>query len=209
VGSVTAWRRLPLLAIGGVTLAAGLLAGESRLGWDGPAGGLIDLRGPLMVSAFFGSVIGLERAVALGHRWGYAAPLATGLGGLALIGGWLAAGSLLLGLGSLIFAGMAWLVVKRQPALFTVVLACGAVCWVIGNAVWAGGAPVFDSVAWWICFLVLTVVGDLGQWPELRLWGGLLNGLVLCGWLAFTLAVAVVATRRRARAAGPILRQAS
>ncbi len=34
-----------------------------------------------MIAAFFGTVISLERAVAIGHGWAYSAPLAAGTGG--------------------------------------------------------------------------------------------------------------------------------
>ena len=60
---------------------------------------LVAFHGPLMVGGFLGTVIGLERAVALGRGWAYVAPLATALGAVALVAGggagqwWLAAGS--------------------------------------------------------------------------------------------------------------------
>src|SRR3972149_6584847 len=40
--------------------------------------------GPLMVSGFLGTLIALERAVALRARWTYIGPLLTSLGGLFL-----------------------------------------------------------------------------------------------------------------------------
>src|SRR5574340_831369 len=81
--------RLPLLILGFVSLASGVLAGLARLGWGVPApmAQLVLLHGPLMVCGFLGTVIGLERAVALGRRWAYAGPLLTGLGGVAILAG--------------------------------------------------------------------------------------------------------------------------
>ncbi|HJS36788.1 MAG TPA: hypothetical protein VJ789_01515, partial [Burkholderiales bacterium] len=59
--------RLPLLALGFLSLALGVAGGLVRLGAEIPAPpGAIALHGPLMVSGFLGTVIGLERAVALG-----------------------------------------------------------------------------------------------------------------------------------------------
>ena len=48
-------------------------AGLLRLGWavPRPATELAAFHGPLMVSGFFGTVISLERAVALARRWAY------------------------------------------------------------------------------------------------------------------------------------------
>ncbi|MBM3556130.1 MAG: hypothetical protein FJX47_11325, partial [Alphaproteobacteria bacterium] len=67
-------QRLPLLVLGFVGLAGGLYVGLARIG--ALEGGLFPpaLHGPLMVSGFFGTVIGLERAVALARLWAYAGP---------------------------------------------------------------------------------------------------------------------------------------
>ncbi len=72
--------RLPLLFFGMLSLLGGVLAGLARLGWDVPAPAALaaGVHGPLMIAAFFGTVISLERAVAIGHGWAYSAPLAAG-----------------------------------------------------------------------------------------------------------------------------------
>jgi len=86
--SSRAWR-LGLLALGGVGLLAGLSGALVLLGvWTpAPAGHLAASHGLLMTLGFLGTLIALERAVALGQWWGYLAPLAAGIGALALIGG--------------------------------------------------------------------------------------------------------------------------
>ena len=53
-----------------------------------PAARLAGSHGLLMTFGFLGTLIALERAVALGRPWGYAAPLASGLAGALLIAGW-------------------------------------------------------------------------------------------------------------------------
>jgi hypothetical protein len=77
----------------------------------------IALHGPLMVSAFLGTVIALERAVALGRTWAYGAPLGAGLGGLALLAGLVLPGFALMivAAGTLCVASGA--IVRRQPSL--------------------------------------------------------------------------------------------
>ena len=58
--------RVPLLVLGFAALAFGIAGGLVRLGSAIPApAGAIALHGALMVSGFLGTVIGLERAVAL------------------------------------------------------------------------------------------------------------------------------------------------
>jgi hypothetical protein len=114
-----------------------------------------------MVGAFFGTVISLERAVALGARWAYAAPLCAGLGGISLIAldaprpaqALLLAASLLLTAASIRLA-------LRNAALFTVTLALAAACWALGNVAWLSGAGFPALAPWWIVFLVLTIAGE-------------------------------------------------
>ena len=105
--------RLPLMALGMVALVTALWGGLLRLGWGLPIMSrmLPGAHGPLMVSGFLGTLIGLERAVAIGQRWTYAGPLLTGLGALSLVAGLPGLiGALLMSLGSLglvaVFAGI-------------------------------------------------------------------------------------------------------
>ena len=156
-------QRLPLLALGFIALVVGVAAGLVRLGVNiplpSPATAL--LHGPLMVSGFFGTVIGLERAVALARRWAYAAPLLTGLGALALIAGVpVAIAGTVMTLGSLVLLAASLEVLRRQRELFTLTLALGAACFVVGNLVWVLGLPVAAAAPWWMAFFVLTIAGE-------------------------------------------------
>jgi hypothetical protein len=77
------------MALAFLALLATLWAGLLRLGWKLPPlqPTLALAHGPLMVGGFLGTVVSLERAVALGQRWTYAAPTLSALGALALIFG--------------------------------------------------------------------------------------------------------------------------
>src|ERR1035437_5549821 len=117
--------RFPLMAMGMVALLTGLWAGLLRLGWSWPtprpAFGMV--HGPLMISGFVGTLIGLERAVALGCRWSFAGPLLTAFGAVALLVGAPHGGAPLLITGAsgvlmAVFAVVVW----RQAALFTVTM---------------------------------------------------------------------------------------
>lgn len=155
--------RLPLLIMGFMSLAAGVGAGLLRLGWavSLPSAELVLLHGPLMVCGFLGTVIGLERAVALGRRWAYAGPLLTGLGGLLLISGYSQAlGATAMALGSSVLLAGTTLIAWRQRELFTVTMALGAASWLAGNLLWLAGVPIAHVVALWINFLVLTIAGE-------------------------------------------------
>ena len=70
--------RFPLMAMGILALLAAMWAGLLRMGWSWPPlrPTLPMAHGPLMISGFLGTVIGVERAVALSalgdkYRWTY------------------------------------------------------------------------------------------------------------------------------------------
>ncbi len=155
--------RFPIVALGIIALLAALWGALLRLGWSLPPiiSGLPNVHGPLMVSGFLGTLISLERAVALRARWAFAAPLLSALGALTLLSGVSAvAGALLIALGSLGMVAIFLTIVRRQPALFTYTMAFGAVAWFIGNVIWFTGLPIFRLVQWWAAFLILTIVGE-------------------------------------------------
>lgn len=155
--------RLPLLIMGFISLAGGVGAGLLRLGWPVPfpPAGIMPLHGPLMILGFLGTVIGLERAVALGRHWAYAGPLLTGLGGLGLLLGFPQSfGATAIALGSAVLLAGSVLIVLRQRELFIVTLTLGAASWVAGNLLWLYGFPVTAVVALWANFLILTIAGE-------------------------------------------------
>jgi hypothetical protein len=114
-----------------------------------------------MIPAFLGTVISLERAVALGRRWPYLAPLCAGLGGLATIAGLPLQAAQLLGIigGATLSAG-SLLILRQQPALYTATLALGALAWLTGSLAWLVGGFIALAVPWWMAFLVLTIAGE-------------------------------------------------
>ena len=101
------------MAPGMLALLTALWGGLVRLGWPWPVPWptLVMAHGPLMVCGFLGTLIGVERAVALGACWPYAAPLLTAMGALALLTGLPAPPPMTLGSLGLV-------------AMFTVILYC-------------------------------------------------------------------------------------
>ena len=155
--------RYPLLAVSLLLLFMAIWAGMVRLGWRWPVllPALPLSHGPLMVSGFLGTLIGLERAVALGVRWAYLGPLATALGGIMLIfslGGSL--GALLIVFGSFIMLLIFSFIVRRHLASYTITMALGALVWLVGNLLWLSGWPIYRVVLWWAGFLILTIAGE-------------------------------------------------
>jgi hypothetical protein len=153
--------RAPLLVLGFAALVAGTAGGLARLGvvLPAPTGG-VAWHGALMASGFFGTLIALERAVAIGRLWAYAAPAANGAGGVALLlGAWQAAFALFV-LGAAFFTLASTAIWLRQRALHTGVLALGALALLVANVALLAGRPIEAVAASWIAFFVLTIGGE-------------------------------------------------
>ncbi|QKW40844.1 hypothetical protein HUT06_33590 [Actinomadura sp. NAK00032] len=116
--------------------------------------------GPLMALGFLGTLISLERAVALGRPWAYASPALAGLGALTTAAGLAAPGRVLL------TAAGGWLVavyiavLGRRTGTDLAVQTAGAAAWYAAGLLWIGGRGVGDIVPWLAAFLVLTIAGE-------------------------------------------------
>jgi hypothetical protein len=156
-------RRVPLMAVGVLSMAFGMWLGLVRLGWNLPLPWQDQLiaHGPLMVCGFLGTLISLERAVGFGSRWGYAAPVLVAAGALMLDLGPIGAfGPMLITSGSFVMVAIFVAVWRRQASLFVATMTIGALAWMVGNVLWLGGAAIFRVVFWWLAFLVLTIAGE-------------------------------------------------
>jgi len=156
------WLRFLALGIGAVALLLGLLTGLARLGIALPAATAVaaDLHGALMICGFFGTLISLERAVALGRWWAYGAPAVAAAGALVLLAGSPAAAAASFLAAGVLLTFDSLMVVVRQRALFTVMLAVAAACWGAGTLTWLISGGLADAVGWWLAFLVLTIASE-------------------------------------------------
>ncbi len=99
--------------------------------------------------------------MALNRRWMFLAPLLSGLGWVALLlfpG--VSLGAFLISAGSLLAVSILGVMFRREPALHTLTMLVGVLCWLVGNLLWLAGQPVFQVVFWWMGFLVLTIAGE-------------------------------------------------
>ena len=155
--------RLASLALGAACVLAGLDAALLRLGLPAPvtSARLADLHGPLMLVGFLGTVIALERCVALGRTWGWLAPFGNALGCLALLAGApTPAAGVLLVTAQAALVGVYVAVHRRAPSTAVDVEAMGALALLLGTLLWLRGLPVPQVVALWLLFPVLTIVGE-------------------------------------------------
>ena len=162
------WSVKPLLlAMVAVSLVAGISGGLVRAGIGVPGtavtswiGQALLFHAALMICGFLGTVIGIERAVAVKLDLAFLAPVASGAGGLCLLTGPVAQGRGLLLAASLIFVVVNVVIVHRQRAAHTILLLVAAIAWLAGNLLFALGDGGVGTLAWWFTFLVLTIAAE-------------------------------------------------
>ncbi|HEY8482873.1 MAG TPA: hypothetical protein VIL71_23910 [Spirillospora sp.] len=180
--------RLPLLAGALLALLAGLWGALGLLGLDVPLprASFAQHHGALMTLGFLGTLISLERAVALGRPWGYAAPVLAGLGAVTTAAGLTLAGKLLLTVAGGWLIAIYVAVFGRRRGSDLVVQTSGAVAWYGGALLWLSGRSASQIVPWLAAFLILTIAGERLELARVaflhrRATGGLLATAALVG----------------------------
>jgi hypothetical protein len=148
--------------------------------------------GGLMVVGFVGTLIAVERAVALGRLPAFAAPALSAGAGLALLAGAPAAVAPALAASAGVAYSMNLAVLlqgHREPAL-AVLFACG-LCLAVAGVVWWDGGGLQTVVPWWMAFLVLTIAGERLELIRFQRLGSLdlLSGVALLALLVVGAAV--------------------
>ena len=152
-----------LLAATATLAVAGFYGGLARIGVplpyaDAPSG----LHGVIMMQGVFGTLVPLERAVALRTPAWLVGPALSILATASLIAGAPELfGLTLFAMSAVLFCCMSAYVVRLQPASFTLALFLGSASLkvaAIENLVNDG--DVTSAVPWWLSFLVLTVAGE-------------------------------------------------
>lgn len=155
--------RATLFAIAGVTLVVGIFSGLSRLQIDivGFTSHLAVFHGPVLVSLFFGTVISLERAVAIQTPMAYMAPITNAAAALSLIVlEWDTTAAVLSTVAAFLLTAVSLRLLQKVKADFVIVLAIAAGCWVIGGAVWLLTGDPGRATLLWFSFLVITIAGE-------------------------------------------------
>ncbi|MGW7484336.1 multicopper oxidase domain-containing protein [Nonomuraea muscovyensis] len=205
-GPPAAWRRLPLLAGAAVALVAGIIGGLALLVAEMPApASFTEQHGPLMVLGFLGTLIALERAVALRRPWGYAAPVLAAAGAVALAAGAEQTGRLALTAAGGWLVGIYLALLGRRRSRETFLQLGGALAWPIAGLLWLAGRPVPELIVWFAAFLLLTIAAErleLAHVVFLRpaAWAGLLVAAAVVGAGAVVSLLAPVAGARAAGA---------
>lgn len=166
--------------VAGGLLRAGVALPSAGAAWLGPAAAAHAF---LMICGFMGTVIAVERAVAVKRRAAWAAPAASAMAGLLMLAGAPQAAAWLALLAALAFAAVNRVVWQRQRATHTALLIAGAFAWLVGNLLFALGARIDAVVPWWFCLLVLTIAAERLEMTRLmrRRAGALVSLVVALG----------------------------
>jgi hypothetical protein len=157
---------LPRRAAIGLAALAGAMAlwgGLGRLGWwvGGWDAREVAWHGALAVLGFLGTLIAAERATALGRPWAFGAPIASGLGALALlVVPSPEPGQVLFLAGGLVLVGIFAVIYRLQPTMHNLVLGIGSLILTASIGVWLGGFALYRVAPWWAGMLVATIVGE-------------------------------------------------
>lgn len=150
------------LFFAGLGLLTGLYSGLVRLGFLADADLQIPggLHGPLMINAFLGTLISLERAAALEKMWAMAGPFLMAASVIFMLFVNLTYGAWLFTAGSFGVVTALVYVCYLQPKIYHFIMAMGGLSLFIGNSLFLAGYPVFEIVIWWMGFPVLTIFGE-------------------------------------------------
>ncbi len=146
-----------------VAAVAGVAGGLMRAGalpaatWSAPAAlG----HAQLMCCGVLGTLVSLERAVALRRRRGWVAPALSAAAAAAVLAGapaWAALGNLA---AALAFVATTLALHARQPAPHATLAVAAACAWAGGAAIQVAGGPADAAIAAWLAFLVGTIAAE-------------------------------------------------
>lgn len=151
--------RLGLLLGGGVGLLLGMYTGLARAGLEHSIV-RADIHGIVMVFGFLGTVIAVERAVALGARWGYIGPATSGVAVFVLPFAHTTGGVLLFVAGVVVCLTYTRLMARGSRDMHLVIMGIGAALWVYAMVLWLAGFGPIRITPLLVGFLVLTVIGE-------------------------------------------------
>lgn len=145
-------------ALAGGLLRAGLtLPVPTGAAWPAHAAAA---HGFLMMVAFLGTVIGIERAVAVRRPWAVLAPAGSAMAGVLMLAGASQPAAALAVIAGLVFVAVNATLVSMQRAAHTVLLLVSALALLAGNVSFAFGAAPSVVLPWWCVFLALTIAAE-------------------------------------------------
>lgn len=164
--------RAALLIPAGIALLAGLDAALLLLGLSAPisTSRFADVHGYLMTLGFVGTLISLERSVALNRWWGYLSPTAMGVGGVLLLSPVPLPAAFAVCCAGIVAMCINYVPLwRRNRDVAVLIQLLGAVVAAIGTLLLVAGVPIRVLVPWLAVFLILTICGERLELARLAL----------------------------------------
>lgn len=149
----------PLLLLP-LALLAGMQGGWQRMGAGGPWPSLAAGHALLMIGGLLGTLISLERSMAMPTKSWRLLPLINALSIIPLL---LNQFSWAVGMQSVTAAGLSLLLyttLKKHNSVSLLLMTFGPILWLIGNLIFLYEGWVVVAVPWWMGFLLFTIVGE-------------------------------------------------
>ncbi len=143
-----------------ISLILAIWTGLLRLGWGMPFTLSLVHHGALMVGSFLGTVIILERVVALKKRWLYIFPAISGISSIFFFVDQPKIAVLCLLVASLGLMLLYIIIISKYKHYYFYVMLFGAFCWLVGNVYLYHQSLYAMSVNWWMAFILFTVIGE-------------------------------------------------
>jgi hypothetical protein len=185
--------RLPIVALGGASLITAILGGLLRIGVELPVNpGFAVAHAPLMICGFLGTVISLERVVAMEKNWFFLGPISSGVGGVLLMFNSESKTAQYL----ILFASVILVIVfikflLLQQTDFIAIMGISTIFWTVGVLLWIWFQAVHLSIWWWLGFLLLTITGERLELGRLLMHSKGVKNLLLGGISIFILGLVI------------------
>jgi len=148
---------LPLVLL---SLILGILAGLFRMGWILPVSEVIMQHGAIMIGSFLGTLIILERVVALKQNWMYGIPI---ISGISIFLFWFNQDQLamiFISVGSLGLIYIYYFLIIKYKEIYYYIMGIGAIGWMVGNIILIINPLYPAAIPWWMAFILFTIVGE-------------------------------------------------
>ncbi len=152
--------KIPFILLVAISLVSGSLTGWFRLGFDLPVAKVFMHHGAIMTGSFLGTVILIERIVALKKKWLYGFPVINALSALFFFLNFNDLAFICIIIGAVGLFYIFYLINYIHSDLPHQIMWTGAAAFFIGNVHMHLFESYAYSVLWWMAFLLLTIAGE-------------------------------------------------
>ena len=152
--------KLPFMVLVIASLVSGIFTGWFRLGFELPVSSVFLHHGAMMTGSFLGTVILIERIMALKRRWLFSFPV---INASSVVFYYLDLDSV--AFACLVFGAIGlfyvfFLINQQYADLPHQIMWVGSAAWFVGNVHLLIFRLYAHSILWWMAFLLLTIVGE-------------------------------------------------